>query len=80
MKRPKLGSLVYVEMDDIEHESRGWQHHGAVKSTRPSTFRAVGWVYRSSKRTLTLASMASDNSAFCHYLIPWGSIKRWRKS
>ena len=71
--------MVYVEMDDIEHESRGWQHHTVVKKDRPATFRAIGWVYRATRRTLTLANVASDSQAFCHYMIPLGSVTRIRK-
>jgi hypothetical protein len=40
----------------------------------------VGWVVRSTKRTLTIAavsdSMKSDAYGFCHYLLPMRSITR----
>lgn len=79
IKRPKLGQLVYVEMDDIEHDS-GWTGFAAIAKVRPRTFRTVGWVVRATKRTLTLSatvdSLKADANGYCHYLIPMRSITR----
>jgi hypothetical protein len=67
-------------MDDIEHGPGGWMAYADIAKQRPATFRAVGWVVRATKRTLTISSTASSNSStaagFCHYLIPMRSITR----
>lgn len=81
VKRPKLGHLVYVEMDDIEHGAGGWKSFAEISAKeRPRTFRTVGWVVRATKRTLTVAattdSLRSDAHGYCHYLIPMRSITR----
>jgi hypothetical protein len=80
VKRPRLGHLVYVEMDDIEHDGHGWKSFADIAKTRPRTFRTVGWVVRATKRTLTLSattdSLKSTASGFCSYQIPMRSITR----
>jgi len=80
MKRPKLGTLVYVEMDDIEHGAGGWKSFADIAKERPRTFRTVGWVVRVTKRTLTLSattdSLQSTAHGYCHYLIPMRSITK----
>jgi hypothetical protein len=75
-KLPKQGWMVYVEMDDIEHDSKGWEAFDDLVKVRPRMFKAVGWVIRASKRTLVIASLTSPDQAFCHYILPWGSITR----
>ena len=83
MKRPKRGAIVYVELDDIEHSNDGWTSVSAVRSQRPRTYRAVGYVVKSTKRTLTLAPLAvSDRAnpgggaAFCNFMLPWPSVRK----
>jgi len=75
-KVPKRGWMVYVEMDDIEHSPQGWTGANAIRAQRPEKFKAIGWVVRGTKRTLTIASVTSPGAAFCHYLIPMRSIRR----
>lgn len=83
MKRPKPGQLVYVELDDIEHDNNGWTNVSAIRGQRPRTYKAVGYVVKATKRTLTLASMSVSESrdpgggaAFCNYMLPWPSVRK----
>lgn len=80
VKRPKLGALVYVEMDDIEHGPGGWKAFAAIAKERPRTFRAVGWVVRATRRTLivssTTDSLKSDAHGYCYFMIPMRSVTR----
>lgn len=82
VKRPKLGHMIYVEMDDIEHKS-GWRPFADISKRRASTFHAVGWVVRASKRTLTISSVVDsfkpDAYGYCDYMIPMRSVTRIAK-
>jgi hypothetical protein len=68
--------MVYVEMDDIEHSHAGWNSAANIRGARPEKFKALGWVVRATKRTLTIANVTSPGAAYCHYLIPMKSIRR----
>lgn len=80
VKRPKLGVMVYVEMDDIQHGQQGWSSFVDIAKRRPLTFRAMGWVVRTTKRTLTISplidSVESDAFGYCSYMLPMRSITR----
>lgn len=81
MKRPKHGTLISVELDDIEHSKGGWMSTNAIAKERPSRYRCVGWVARTTRRTLTLTSMVGVDppGGYCHYLLPWGAVRRWKR-
>lgn len=78
IRLPKIGHLVYVEMDDIQHHSRGWRDYAVMAKDRPDTFRSVGWVVAATRRTLTLSattnSMKGDPAGFCSFQIPMPSV------
>lgn len=78
------GDLVYVETDDIEHHDMGWTSLKAIAKAKVRTFRCVGWVVRSSKRTLVIAPMAGTegrhaDDAHCAYLLPRRAITKLKK-
>lgn len=75
-KVPKPGWMVYVEMDDMEHSHDGWDSATNIRAARPRTFKALGWVVRASKRSLVIANVTAPDAAFCHYVIPWGAVRR----
>jgi hypothetical protein len=80
IKLPKPGQLVYVEMDDIQHRSRGWRDFAVIAKDKPDTFRSVGWVVAANRRTLILAattdSLEADAAGFCSFQIPMPSVTR----
>lgn len=72
--KPKIGHLVWIECDDIEHLSPGWQHWRAAVKDKPNRYRFVGWVLKRTKRFIHISSATnSDGAVHSSYRIPLGS-------
>lgn len=73
--------LVKVEMVDMEHDARGWQHPASIRADKPMRYVAVGWVIKRTKRWLIITPVMrrDGGQASCAYRIPRGSIRSVRR-
>ena len=74
------GTLVEVEMDDMEHVSHGWTSFEDIKNQRRTAYKAAGYLIASDKHFTVIGSVTNDEAhAFCAFRIPTGAIQSVRR-
>ena len=72
----KPGTLVEVEMDDMEHVSHGWKSFDDITSQGRTAYKAAGYLIASDKHFTVIGSVTNDEAhAFCAFRIPTGAIR-----
>ena len=72
----KAGTLVEVEMDDMEHVSHGWESFQAIIDQPRTAYKAAGYLISRDKHWTVIGSVTNDEAhAFCAFRIPTGAIR-----
>ena len=76
----KPGTLVEVEMDDMEHVSHGWQSFESITTQERTAYKAAGYLISRDKHWTVIGSVTNDEAhAFCAFRIPTGALRSMRK-
>lgn len=76
----KPGTLVEVELDDMEHVSHGWQSFEFLSKQDRTAYRCAGYLISKSKHWTVIGSVTnSEAHAFCAFRIPTGAVRSMRR-
>lgn len=75
--KPKVGDLVWIVFDDVQHQTVGWSLAGNWPGR--GKFIAVGYLLKQTKRSTYISNVMDGNYAFCSYTIPTSSIRKIKR-
>lgn len=77
-RKPRLGDIVELDLDDMEQLSGGWQDLADYADQPRQRYSAVGYLIGKTKRWVTVAPVvnATEGGAHSAYRIPAGAVRR----